>query len=162
MLRDAINESSDVAWKAKIVRTEGVLDENSRDLFAIAASIILSARDDDLPPLRIGQPVVASIEGIVLQDVIALPRRAVRQLDKIILVDRKDQTLLPLTVEAIWSDAKHVIVESSAIPKDKWLATTTMTFTPAGTKVEILPDAISTSAIANSSAADDSQPATAQ
>jgi RND family efflux transporter MFP subunit len=161
-LRDAINESSEVAWKAKIVRTEGVLDENSRDLFAIARVDNPFGKGYDLPPLRIGQPVVASIEGIVLHDVIALPRRAVRQMDKIILVDRQDQTLLPLNVEAIWSDADHVIVDGSAIPKDKWLATTPMTFTPAGAKVEILPDAYSTSALANSAAAKDSEPATAQ
>jgi len=162
MLRDAINESSDQAWNAKIVRTEGVLDENSRDLFAIARVDNPFSQEYDASPLRIGQPVVASIEGIVLRNVIALQRVAVRELDKIILVDRKDQTILPLTVDAIWSDSEHIIVDSSAIPKEKWLATTPMVFTPAGTRVEILPDAFSTSAIANSTAAEDPQPATAQ
>jgi len=162
MLRDAINKSADGAWNARIVRTEGVLDENSRDLFAIARIDNPFGQGNDSTPLRIGQPVVASIEGIVLHNVIALQRGAVRELDRIILVDRTDQTLLPLTVDAIWSDAKHVIVESSAIPKDKWLATTHLVFAPAGTKVEILPDAFSTSAIAKSAAAEDSEPVTAQ
>ena len=140
VLKDALNEGSDTSWPAKIVRTEGVLDENSRELFAIARIDDPFGRKSDAPPLRIGQPVVAEIEGVILRDVIALPRAAVRQLDKIVLVDSNEKTLLPLSVESIWSDAEHVIVPSSAIPTGKWLATTAMVFTPEGAKEEITPD----------------------
>ncbi|TWU28124.1 Multidrug resistance protein MdtA precursor [Bythopirellula polymerisocia] len=159
ILQDAINEASGVTWRAKLVRTEGVLDENSRELFAIARIDDPFGRESNHPPLRIGQPVVAAIEGTVLQDVIALPRGAVRQLDKIVLVDQTERTLLPLSVESIWSDAKHVIVPGSAIPKGKWLATTAMVFTPKGAKVEIIPDTSPTASIAESTSEDGSESA---
>lgn len=139
-LRDAIGDASSTSWPGKIVRTEGVLDQDSRDLFAIARVEDPFGLTSELPPLRIGQPVVASIEGIVLEDVIALPRAAVRQLDQIVLVKQKDQTLLPMTVEPIWSDAKYVVVKADTIPEGTWLATTPLVYTPEGTAVEIVRD----------------------
>ncbi len=149
-LRDGLRESNNSVWTGKIVRTEGVLDEDSRDLFAIARVDDPFGRKSAKPPLRIGQPVVASIEGKVLRDVIALPRVAVRQLDQVVLVDQKEQTLLPLTVTALWSDAENVIVSSSAIPEGMWLATTPMPFTPKGAKIEIIPPAETSVSIAES------------
>jgi RND family efflux transporter MFP subunit len=138
VLRDAISRSSKSTWQAKIVRTEGVLDQNSRDLFAIARIDDPFGRTTDHPPLRIGQPVVASIEGKVLENVVALPRGAVRQLDQIVLVKQTDQTLLTLTVDSLWSNSKHVVVDGSLIPEGTWLATTPMVYTPEGAVVEII------------------------
>lgn len=160
VLRDALSDSPTATWPAQIVRTEGVLDENSRDVFAIARIEEPFRRDSGRPPLRIGQPVVASIRGDVLRDVIALPRAAVRQLDQVVLVDQEDQTLLPLTVTSIWSDAQHVIVDGSVIPKGMWLATTPMVYTPEGAKVEIIPGSTPTASIADSTSADSSDAAT--
>ncbi|TWU15610.1 efflux RND transporter periplasmic adaptor subunit [Allorhodopirellula heiligendammensis] len=146
-LQDGILQSSDLVWDATIVRTEGVLDANSRDLFAIARIDDPFGQKSGKPPLRIGQPVIASIQGKVLRDVIALPRAAVRELDQIVLVDRTDQTLLPLQVKTLWSDADKVIVSSSAIPQGMWLATTPMPFTPSGARIEIIPPANTDAAI---------------
>lgn len=140
MLRDGINPNSEATWPARIVRTEGVLDADSRDMFAIARVDDPFGLESRLPPLRIGQPVVASIDGVVLNDVVALPRGAVRQLDKIVLVKQDGQTLLPMTIEPIWSDAEYVVVPASAIPEGTWLATTPMIYTPEGTAVEIIED----------------------
>ncbi|PQO47027.1 efflux RND transporter periplasmic adaptor subunit [Blastopirellula marina] len=153
-LRDSISQS-DVVWRGKIVRTEGVLDEDSRDLFAIARVDDPFGRKSSGPPLRISQPVIASIEGTVLRDVIALPRPAVRQLNNIVLVDQSELTLLPMKIEALWSDAEKVVVPASAIPKGMLLATTPMPFTPKGTKIEVIPPAEEVSAaIADNSAPD--------
>lgn len=143
--RDSISPS-DTVWRGKIVRTEGVLDEDSRDLFAIARVEDPFGRKSSGPPLRISQPVIASIQGTVLRDVIALPRPAVRQLDNIVLVDESELTLLPMKIEALWSDAEKVVVPASAIPKGMLLATTPMPFTPKGTKIEVIPQADEVSA----------------
>lgn len=159
-LRDAINKASNASWRAKIVRTEGVLDTNSRDLYAIARIDDPFGRHSEHPPLRIGQPVVASIEGVTLQDVIALPRGAVRQLNKVILVRRDELTLLPITVTSIWSNADHVVVDSSEIPQGMLLATTPMVFSPEGAKVEIIGDPISPTAVAETSSTDSKNSAT--
>ena len=159
-LRDALNKASKAIWKAKIVRTEGVLDTDSRDLYAIARIDDPFGQHSEHSPLRIGQPVVASIEGITLYDVIVLPRRAVRQLNKVILVNRDELTLLPVTVTSLWSDAEHVIVDRSDIPEGMLLATTPMVFTPEGATVEIIPHEMSTTAVADSSPTDSENSAT--
>lgn len=159
-LRDGIRDANQSVWRGKIVRTEGVLDPDSRDVFAIARIDDPFGRHTDRTPLRIGQPVVASIEGITLNDVIALPRGAVRQLDQVILVDRTEQTLLPIEVEALWSDAEHVVVPASMIPKNMWLSTTALAYTPEGSKVEIIPDAKAETTIAESHSAESDKKAT--
>lgn len=149
-LRDAISKASPAEWDAAIVRTEGVLDEDSRDLFAIARINDPFGRESEDSPLHIAQPVVASIRGKVLRNVIALPRGAVRQLNQIVLVDAEEHTLTPLEVDPIWSDAAHVIVAQSEIPPGQLLATTHMVYAPAGSKVEIIPDGQRQPAIADS------------
>lgn len=150
VLRDALRESSSARWPAKIVRTEGVLDADSRDLFAIARIDDPFRRDSSGPPLRIGQPVTAAIDGIVLHDVVALPRQAVRQLNKIVLVDPNERTLAPLSIESVWSDAEHVVVKSNEVPPDMWLATTPLVYTPTGAPVEIIPEPTPETAVADS------------
>ncbi|MEW4562764.1 efflux RND transporter periplasmic adaptor subunit [Bremerella sp. JC770] len=152
--RDGILSSDKFAWSGKIVRTEGVLDENSRDLFAIARIDDPFGRKSEKPPLRIGQPVIASIEGRVLHDVIALPRSAVRQLDQVVLVHRQEKTLLPMKIDALWADAENVIVSAASIPQGMLLATTPMPFTPKGAKIEIIPPATQGISIAGSTTQD--------
>jgi len=141
-LRDALSETSTSVWHAKIVRTEGVLDENSREVFAIARVDDPFGKESRHRPLRIGQPVVASIKGKVLENVIALPRRAVRQLDQIVLVDAQDKTITPKKIEPIWSDDRYVIVRNDDIDENMLLATTHLVYAPQGTKVEIIPDVV--------------------
>lgn len=150
VLRDALSDASAARWSAKIVRTEGFLDADSRDLFAIARVDDPFRRNRSGPPLRIGQPVTASIAGIVLNDVVALPRQAVRQLNKVVLVDPKDHTLLPMSIESVWSNAEHVVVRSNEVPTEMLLATTPLVYTPAGAPVEIIPDPTPETAVADS------------
>lgn len=144
-LHDAIDANSDSEWPAEIVRVEGVLDQDSRDLFAIARVNDPFGIQSGQRPLRIGQPVIALIQGHVLRDVIALPRAAVRQLDRVVLVGKSDRALLPLSIEPVWSDAEYVVVEGSSIPSGMWLATTPMPYTPEGSVVDIIPEASVTS-----------------
>jgi multidrug efflux pump subunit AcrA (membrane-fusion protein) len=138
-LRDALGESEAV-WAAKIIRTEGTLDASSLELFAIARISDPFGRQSGHPPLRIGQPVVASMPGRVLKDVFAVPRLAVRQLDQIVLIDPNDMTIQTHQIEEIWADAEHVIVRDPAIADGALLATTHLVYAPDGSKVEILPD----------------------
>jgi hypothetical protein len=138
-LRDALGESEAV-WTAKIIRTEGTLDPSSLELFAIARISDPFGRQSGQTPLRIGQPVVASMPGRVLKDVFAVPRLAVRQLDRIVLIDCNDMTIQTHQIEEIWSDADHVIMRDPAIADGALLATTHLVYAPDGSKVEILPD----------------------
>lgn len=139
-LRDALNEANETVWEAKIVRTEGTLDENSLELFAIARIEDPYGRKTGHPPLRIGQPVIGMVPGRVLKDVHAIPRVAVRKLENIFLVDKNDLTLSQHTIIPIFSDEDYLIVRDPAITSDKLLAMTYLIYAPEGAKAEILPE----------------------
>ena len=140
-LRDAIDESSDTTWAAKIVRTEGTLDADSLELFAIARIDDPFGLKSGKSPLRVGQPVVASIEGEVLQGVVLIPRGAVRQLDQVHLVS-DELTLNSMTIEPVWSDDEHIVIRDPSIATGDLLATTRLVYAPEGSEVEIIPDVV--------------------
>ena len=143
-LRDALNPGNDASWKAQIVRTEGALDQNSLELFAIARISDPFGRQTGKLPLRIGQPVIGAVPGRVLTDVYAIPRAAVRQLEKIYLVDKAELTLSQVIISPIFADQDFLIVRHPALKPDKLLAMTYLIYAPEGAKVEILPEVPST------------------
>lgn len=161
-LRDALNPDSAV-WKAQIIRTEGTLDQSSLELFAIARIPDPFGRKSETPPLRIGQPVVATILGRVLEDVMAVPRMAVRELDQILLLEPNEPNELMIKskrIDILWSDETHVIVEDPGIDDGTLLAISHLIYAPEGSQVELLPDPnVSTTGVteANDLDADETQ-----
>ena len=145
-LSDALTETSNTTWKGSIVGTEGALDESSRELFAIARINDPFSRQQPeggrKPPLRIGQPVHAAISGKVLENVLEIPRSAVRKLNRIYIVDEETKLLTRHEVEAVWSDVDHLYIRSPDIPDGALLATTRMVYAPNVSRVEILPDPV--------------------
>ena len=139
-LTSAIDLRSEVEWQAQIVRTEGALNADSLELFAIARIQDPFGKESGNPPLRIGQPVNADIPGAHLENVVALPRSAVRQLNQVFFVDREELTLSTKTIAPLWSEEDWVIVRDSTIGNGDWLATTNMVYAPEGAKVEIIPE----------------------
>ena len=141
VLTDGLNLENPATWEARIVRTEGVLDPDSLELFAIARISDPFGRESGEPPLRFGQPVVARIEGKILERVLALPRGAVFQLDQIRLIDKGDLTLSSRTITPLWSDEDHVLIRDPSIdPGTQALALTRLVYAPEGAKVEIVPN----------------------
>ena len=145
VLRDALDEANDTEWPATIVRTEGALDADSLELFAIARIEDPFGRRSELATLRIGQPVIARIPGRKLEKVFAVPREAVRQLSRITLVDPEEHTVSKRTISPLWSDDTHLIIRDETIPDGVLLATANLTYTPEGSTVEIIasPDEVS-------------------
>jgi RND family efflux transporter MFP subunit len=139
-LSDAIDESNQTRWKAEVVRTEGALDQNSLELFAIARISDPFGRKSGMPSLRIGQPVLASVPGKVLEDVIKVPRAAVRQLKRIYVVDKVNFTIRGINVVPIRGDEEYLIIREESISDGDFLATTPMAYVPNGAWVEIIPD----------------------
>lgn len=139
-LRDGIAGAADTVWKAKIIRTEGTLDENSLELFAIARVDDPFGLKSGMRPLRLAQPVTAAIAGRTLTNVVALPRITVRQLDQIVLIDKAELTLVPKTIVPIWSDEQFIVVRDPQLTSGHLLATTHLVYAPKGSKVEIIPD----------------------
>lgn len=139
-LRDAISPESEQRWTARIVRTEGALDVDSLELFVIARIDDPFGMQSGHPPLRIGQPVSASITGKTLQGVVVLPRAAVRQLNQVILISKSSLTLRNTSIHPIWSDNEFIIVEDTPEFSDALLSMTHIVFAPDGAKVEIIPE----------------------
>ena len=138
-LRDALNPDNKTVWPAQIIRTEGTLDANSLELFAIAKVDNPFGLNSAMPPLRVGQPVTASISGKVLKNVMAIPRIAVKRLDQVNLIHPKKLTLHPRTIKALWADAENVLIRDPSIPDGSLVATNKMSYAPEGARVEILP-----------------------
>lgn len=139
-LRDTLNSANETTWRAQIIRTEGTLDASSLELFAIAKVNDPFGIISGKPPLRIGQPVTASVSGKVLQNVMVLPRLGVKRLNQIYIVHPTKLTLHNRTIDAIWSDQGNVLIRDPSIPDGSLLATTKLSYAPEGAKVEILPD----------------------
>lgn len=80
-------------WEGRIVRTEGEINPQSRMVHAVAQVTNPYGRstDPDRPPLAAGLFVEAEIEGIKAEDVIVLPRSALRDNDRVLVIDDEDR-----------------------------------------------------------------------
>ena len=108
--------SADVAgtfseWKGRIVRTDSRFDTNTRVLFAYAeVRDPFGAGASDGTPLAPGIFVKAAIDGQKLDNVIVIPRSALRGEDKVYLAD--GDTLSIKTVSVVSSDRQKAIIQT--------------------------------------------------
>ena len=131
------SRASGHTWQARIIRTEGALDEDSRELFAIAQIEDPYGLRGDKPELRVGQPVRAAIVGIVLEDVFVIPRSALRGIDRVYLIDREPDRIRRESITPVWSTADTVVVRDGFQNGD-WLATSRLPLVPNGAPVEVI------------------------
>jgi RND family efflux transporter MFP subunit len=139
-LRDGINPASKTVWKGRIVRTEGTLDENSLELFAIARIDDPFGLKSGDPPLRIGLPVIGSIAGKILEDVVAIPRASIRQMDQVYLIDKTELTISSKTIVPVWSDEEYILIRDPNMSDGTLVSTTRIVYAPDGAKVELISD----------------------
>jgi RND family efflux transporter MFP subunit len=76
-------------WLGKMVRTEAVIDAQSRMLYGVAR--VKTEYSKEKPPLVVGLFVKADIEGRAVENVIRLPRSAIRDNNKLLVVDDEDR-----------------------------------------------------------------------
>lgn len=97
-------------WSGRVVRVEGAIDEQSRQLFVVAqVDDPYRKPEDGGLPMKIGLFVDAYVDGKILKDVFVLPRAAVRPSGDLLLIDDNNQ-LSRQRVEPIFSDEDHIIV----------------------------------------------------
>lgn len=112
-LRAALN-GKPVNWQGRLVRVEGSLDAETRQIIAIAqVDDPYARRADGVPPLKIGQFVEAEIRGEVLTDVYVIPRVAVRAGNEIILISPENR-LRRMTVEPLAADEKGIVISANS------------------------------------------------
>ncbi|XOV86484.1 MAG: efflux RND transporter periplasmic adaptor subunit [Pseudomonadota bacterium] len=93
------------SWRGQIVRTEGVFDERSRVLYAVAEVLDPYNQTGDRwsYPLRIGTFVDVTIEGTQVQKVAVLPRTVLRQGNRVWTIGI-DHKLEPREVTVLRTD----------------------------------------------------------
>lgn len=124
-------------WQARIIRTEGVVDETSRVIYAIAQVVdpygVLGKSHQQ--ELKIGTFVNAEIEGLPAENVVVLPRYVLRA-DHTILIANADNELEIVPVTVLRAEPKKVYL-SAGIKGGTKVVITTLDAPVPGTRLAI-------------------------
>jgi len=96
-----------LSWNGRIVRTEAEIDVSSRMVQLVARV----ANTADTAPLSVGLYVEAEIEGLSAENIVVLPRSALRNDDQVLVVDADDK-LRFRAVEPLRLYQDNVLVKS--------------------------------------------------
>ena len=105
-------------WLGHIMRSEETVDPMNRMVYVVAQVVDpygLAKRDG--APLRSGTFVRASIEGRTQENIIVLPRHALRGRNQVWIVSENKLTFR--TVKVAFADAKQVVVASGIQPDEQ-------------------------------------------
>ena len=120
----AIRKGQYQEWKARIVRTEGVVDEKSRVTYAVAQiedpyrlqedkSIYLNKN-----PLPIGTFVKAAIQGRSYSNIIKVPRTAIRGKNELMLIDSENRLNIR-EVNILRADSEFAYIQQGVVQGDR-------------------------------------------
>jgi len=109
----AVQKGRVTTWPATIVRTEGVVDEDSRVTYVVARVEDPYAMRRDGPELPVGTFVQATIQGTVAENIFRVPRSVVRGTNQLVFVDDEDKIRVRY-VDIVRSDAKFIYVSGGA------------------------------------------------
>lgn len=133
----AQNGDSVDRWQARIIRTEGVVDETSRVIYAVAQVVdpygVLGQSHQQ--ELKIGTFVNAEIQGLPADNVVVLPRYVLRADHTVLTANANDELeILPVTV--LRAEPKKVYI-SDGISGGTRVVITTLDAPVPGTKLAI-------------------------
>lgn len=124
-------------WQARIVRTEGIVDEASRVIYAVARVVdpynVLGQSTQD--ELQVGTFVRAEIQGRSAGNVVVLPRRALQQDDTVLIANRERE--LEIRRVTVVRSEPHEVYISAGVEDGEWVITTTLEAPIPGMKLAI-------------------------
>jgi RND family efflux transporter MFP subunit len=103
-------------WPARITRTEGVVDERNRVSYAVARiddPYALRRGNDTGLPLPMGTFVGALVEGTTVEDIIRVPREALRGNSQLMFIDDENRLRIR-QVEILRADAEYAYLSGGA------------------------------------------------
>lgn len=128
-------------WQGQLVRVEGAIDAQSRQLFVVAQVDDPYARGPEgRPPLRIGQFVRARIQGQTLESVFVIPRAALREGSHVLIVDEQSR-LQRRTVTVAWNDETRVVI-TKGLNEGDVVTLTSLSIAADGTPVQATIDGV--------------------
>lgn len=113
------------SWTGRIVRTEATIDEANRVTYAVAQIADPYRRREDSPqdtPLPVGTFVGAGIPGLFVDNVLEIPRLAVRGNGQVIFVDDEGQLRIR-DVDVIRSSATMTYVAADSVAERRVVLT---------------------------------------
>lgn len=122
-------------WSGELVRTEGSIDVNSRQLFVVARIDAPYLRQENRPQLKIGQFVEARIQGHRLENVYRIPRQAVHG-EATVHIITPENLLERRELEVLWRDTEHLVVSGPLAPGEQ-ISVTRLPFAADGIRVRI-------------------------
>jgi RND family efflux transporter MFP subunit len=124
VILSAENAGMSDRWQAEIVRTEGVVDETSRVVYAVAELVdpygVLGQSTQ--PELRMGTFVKADIQGLRVENAVLLPRSVLRA-DNTVLIANEDNRLEIRPVTVVRAEPRKVYI-SGGIAQGDMVVTT--------------------------------------
>lgn len=125
-------------WDARLVRTEGAIDQSARQLHVIAQIGDPFAKSvDERPQLKIGQYVTAVMAGHMLRDVLVIPNSAIYQGSYVYVVE--NDVLQRRNIEIAWQNDNDAIIDTGLGDGDI-LVTTTLGQVTSGVRVSAVLD----------------------
>jgi RND family efflux transporter MFP subunit len=118
----ATQKGRPVEWEARIVRSEGVVDEKSRVTYAVARIVDPYRRREDGEPLPVGTFVSASIQGAAAENVFRIPRALLRGSDQLVFVDDENKLRIR-KIDIVRADNRYVYIGEGAISGDRVVVT---------------------------------------
>jgi len=121
----AVVAGKTLSWPAELARTEGVLDERSRVIYAVAEVKdpyqLNSQASDTTEPLRFGRFVQAKVTGRTASQVVVVPRHLLRPSNQLLVVDDRNQ-LQFRQVSIDRSDEKQAFILDGFVSGDRILS----------------------------------------
>lgn len=105
-------------WAGEIVRTEGELDPRTRMVNVVARVPAPYAGTEDRPPLAVGLFVDAEIIGAEVENVVVVPRAALRGKSQIIIVDAEER-MRYRDVEVLRVDSDQVLISAGILSGER-------------------------------------------
>ena len=126
----------DESWQAKLVRTEGAIDESARQLHVIAQiDDPFGPANAAKNPLKIGQYVTAEIAGNRLEDVLVIPNNAIYQGSYVYIVE--NDVLRRRDIVIAWQNDDDAVIQRGLQHGDQ-LVITPLGQVTSGIKVSII------------------------
>lgn len=119
----AVRKGRSTEWQARIVRTEGVVDEKSRVTYAVAEIADPYRLQSDGEVLPVGTFVSAVIRGQQVDNIIRVPRAVVRGADELVFVNGEDRLEIR-SVDIVRTDAKYIYVRGGVRSGQRVVLTT--------------------------------------
>jgi multidrug efflux pump subunit AcrA (membrane-fusion protein) len=111
-----------MTWDAKLVRTEGAIDETARQLHVIAQiDDPFGPGSEGKAPIKIGQYVTARLDGKLVPGALVIPNNTIYQGSYVYIV--VDGILARRDIDIAWQDDKEAIVAAGLKPGDALVST---------------------------------------